>query len=446
VAEDPTGTVAELLSRLIANACVNDGTAPSGHEHRNAAVLRSVLEGPGLDLQTYEPAPGRQSLVARIEGRDPAAPTLVLLGHTDVVPANPDGWQRDPFGGELVDGVVWGRGAVDMLNLTSSMALATRRLADTGWRPRGTLVFVGVADEEALGEHGAAWLVEHAWDTAGGDYVITESGGVPLRTPVGTRLGVTVGEKGAMWSRLVVKGTPGHASRPLRTDNALVTAARVVQRLAEFRGPAIIGEAWAGYVRGMAFDADLTAALLDPERLDEVTSTLPRLDLARTAHACTHLTMAPTVMHAGTKTNVIPDHVVLDVDVRTLPGQTAADVHAALTDAIGPELAGQVEVVSVVDDAATASPVATPLWDAIGEVAGGLAPGATCLPTTTTGATDARFYRRHGATAYGFGLFSEQMTPGRFSAMFHGDDERIDVESLRLSVELWERLARRFLD
>ena len=445
MADDPTGEITELLSRLIANACVNDGTTASGHEHRNAAVLGAVLEGPGLDLQSYEPAPGRRSIVARIEGRDPSAPTLVLLGHTDVVPASPEGWQRDPFGGEVVDGVVWGRGAVDMLNLTASMALATRRLADTGWRPEGTLVFVGVADEEALGEHGAGWLTDHAWDQVGGEYLITESGGVPLRTPAGTRLGVTVGEKGAMWTRLVVRGTPGHASRPLRTDNALVTAARVVQRISDFRGPAVIGEAWRRYVQGMAFEPDLSAALLDAGRIDEVAATLPRLDLARTADACTHLTMAPTVMHAGTKTNVIPDHVVMDIDVRTLPGQGTDEVRAALAEAIG-DLADRVEVVSVVDDAATASPVRTPLWEAIAQVAAELSPGATCLPTMTTGATDARFYRRHGSTAYGFGLFSDHMTPGRFSAMFHGDDERIDVESLRLSVELWGRLARRFLE
>ncbi|GAC1319791.1 MAG: M20/M25/M40 family metallo-hydrolase [Acidimicrobiales bacterium] len=445
MADDPSGPVTELLSQLIRHACVNDGTPESGHEHRSAAVLGSVLEGPGLAVETYEPTPGRTSIVARIEGSDPAAPTLVLLGHTDVVPASPERWQRDPFGGEVVDGVVWGRGAIDMLNLTASMALATRRLADSGWRPRGTLVFVGVADEEALGDHGAGWLTDHAWADVGGDFVITESGGVPVTTSAGTRLHVTVGEKGAMWCKLRVRGTPGHASRPLRTDNAIVTAARLVSRLAEYRSPVLITEAWRRYVEGMAFEPELATALTDPSRIDEAVDHMPRLELARLAHACTHTTMAPTVLHGGTKTNVIPDLVDLDVDIRSLPGQTAEDVRALLADAVGDDLMDRVEVLELVDDPATLSPVDTPLWDALTDVSARLAPGTTCLPSITSGATDARFYRRMGATAYGFGLFSNRMTMGQFSAMFHGDDERVDVESLRLSVELWEQLARRFL-
>ena len=139
-----------------------------------------MLEGPGIDVETYEPQPGRSNLVARIEGTDPTAPTLLLMGHTDVVPVNPDGWRRDPFGGELVDGEVWGRGAVDMLNLTASMAVATRRLADSGFRPKGTLIYLAVADEEALGTWGASHLVDHERDAVRADYVITESGGIPI--------------------------------------------------------------------------------------------------------------------------------------------------------------------------------------------------------------------------------------------------------------------------
>ena len=139
----------ELLQALIRNACVNDGTVESGGEIRSADVLENFLEGPGLELESYDAAPGRRSLVARIEGSDPTAPTLLLMGHTDVVPANPDHWSRDPFGGDLVDGEVWGRGAIDMLNITSSMAVAFKRLARSGFTPRGTLVYLAVADEES---------------------------------------------------------------------------------------------------------------------------------------------------------------------------------------------------------------------------------------------------------------------------------------------------------
>src|SRR5438477_1835680 len=232
---DATGEVTELLQQLIRNACVNDGTAGSGQEVRSADLLRSYLEGPGLDLATYEPTPGRTSLVARIDGSDRSAPSLLLMGHTDVVPANPDGWRRDPFGGELVDGEVWGRGAVDMLNLTTSMAVAFKHLAAAGFRPAGDLVYLAVADEEALGTYGAGHLVERERDAVQCDYVITEAGGFPIPTPTGNKLPIIVGEKGTWWGTLRVKGTPGHASTPFRTDNALVKAAEVVRRIAEYR-------------------------------------------------------------------------------------------------------------------------------------------------------------------------------------------------------------------
>jgi len=139
---------ADLLAHLIRNACVNDGTPESGFESRSADVLAQYLGDTGLDLERYAAQPGRENLVARIEGSDPTAPTLLLMGHTDVVPVNPDGWRRDPFAGEIIDGEVWGRGAVDMLNLTATMAVAFRHLALSGFRPRGTLIYLAVADEE----------------------------------------------------------------------------------------------------------------------------------------------------------------------------------------------------------------------------------------------------------------------------------------------------------
>jgi acetylornithine deacetylase/succinyl-diaminopimelate desuccinylase-like protein len=436
---DPTAEVTDLLQQLIRNACVNDGTASSGHESRSVDLLESVLAGPGLDMQTFEAAPGRASLVARIEGSDPAAPTLLLMGHTDVVPANVDGWRRDPFGGDLVDGEVWGRGAIDMLNLTASMAVATRRLARSGWRPRGTLVYLAVADEEALGTYGAEWLTTQAADAVTSDYVITEAGGIPMPTSQGIKLPVMVGEKGSYWIRLTISGTPGHASQPFRTDNALVTAAEVVRRLSEYQPEAHMHETWRRYVEGMGFAPELTERLLDPAAITELCRQLP-LGMARQAHASTHTTIAPTVMHGGTKTNVIPDRVEMEVDIRTLPDQTGGDVRAMLDEILG-DLAERVEVAAFADDPSSASPTDTPLWAALERVTQRMYPGSGLIPFLTVGATDARFFRRLGVPSYGFGLFSERLTFEQFSVMFHGDDERVDQESLRLSTELWEAVA-----
>jgi acetylornithine deacetylase/succinyl-diaminopimelate desuccinylase-like protein len=436
--------VIDVLQSLIRNACVNDGTDDSGHESRSVDVLRALLEGPGVDLQTFASRGDRESLVARVEGSDPSAPSLLLMGHTDVVPVNEDGWTRDPFGGELVDGFVWGRGAVDMLNLTASMAVAMRNLAASGFRPRGSLVYLAVADEEALGTWGADWLVRHETDAVRASYVITESGGNPASRPSGVKLPVITAEKGSHWCTLRVSGTPGHASQPLRTDNALVTAAEVVRRLAEYRPATDIHETWARYVRGMDFSPELAAALLSPDGLDAAVETLP-LGFARVAHACTHTTFAPTVMHAGSKTNVIPDRVDLQVDIRTLPGQTADDIDAMLREVIGPDLADRVAVSKANHDGSTASPTDTPLWDSLARVVQSFYPGSSLVPTMTVGATDARFFRRIGIPSYGFGLFSKQLRYEDYALMFHGDDERVDVESLRLSTEMWAALAQDFL-
>jgi acetylornithine deacetylase/succinyl-diaminopimelate desuccinylase-like protein len=439
VPDDPTAEVTDLLQHLIRNACVNDGRATSGHEARSVDVLRAVLEPSGVDIEVYEPRPGRQSLVARIEGTDPTAPTLTLLGHTDVVPVNEDAWSRDPFGAELVDGMVWGRGAVDMLNLTASMAVATRRLASSGFTPRGTLVFAAVADEEAAGVWGAKHLAERELDAVRSDYVLTESGGMPMASPGGLKLPVMVGEKGCYWCRITVRGTAGHGSQPYKTDNALVKAAEVVRRIAAYRPEAQIGEVWKRYLAAMGHPAEKTAPLLDPALISDRLDELP-VGTARLFHACTHTTFSPNIAHGGSKINTIPDTVQLEVDIRTLPGQSAADIERMILEAVG-DLRDSVEVEPAVFDPASESPMETPLWSTLARVAGRFYAGAETVPMLIAGATDARFFRRLGATAYGFGLFSRAFRYEDYGRMFHGDDERVDVESLRLSTEMWEAVA-----
>jgi acetylornithine deacetylase/succinyl-diaminopimelate desuccinylase-like protein len=437
-AEDPTAEVTDLLQQLIRNHCVNDGSIASGEETRSVDLLAQYLAGVG-DQEIFEPQPGRQSLVARLEGSDPDAPTLLLMGHTDVVPVNVDGWTRDPFAGEVVNGFVWGRGAIDMLNLTASQAVAFRRLADIGFKPRGDLVYLAVADEEAQGVWGAHWLLDHEREAVYADYVLTESGGFQVPTPAGVRLPVVVGEKGTFWSKLTVRGTPGHGSQPFRTDNALVTAAEVVRRIAEYSPPTQIHDSWRRFIEGMAMDPELREQLLDPDQVHAALTALP-LGMARHWHACTHTTFAPTVAHGGTKTNVIPDRVDLEVDIRTLPGQTGEDVLEMLREALG-DLADQVEVQSN-DDPATESPLDTPLWDTLARVSARLCKGSALVPGFMVGATDNRFYRRAGAIGYGFGLFSQRLAYEDYATMFHGNDERVDQESLALSEQLWEAVAR----
>jgi acetylornithine deacetylase/succinyl-diaminopimelate desuccinylase-like protein len=440
-----TNETTELLQALIRNACVNDGTPESGHEHRNADVLQQVLEGAGLDVARYESRPGRASVVARIEGTDPDAPSLCLMGHTDVVPVSPDGWHHDPFGGELIRNAqgqdeVWGRGAIDMLNLTSSMAIAFRHLARSGFRPRGTLIFFGVADEEAGGEWGARWMFDHDPAAIDATYCLTELGGWSHVDPHGHRhVTVNVGEKGLAWRRLRVHGTPGHGSMPFGADNALVKAAEIVRRLAEHRPAPFLGDVWRAQVESMGLPAELRDSLLSPDHLDDTLATLP-VPIARSCHALTHTTISPNVAHGGQKTNVIPDAVDIDVDIRTVPGTSRADVESMLAEVLG-DLAPHVEVTELQHGDATQSPVDPTLWDVMTKHTQVAYPDARLVPGLVVGGTDARFYRDRGRVAYGAGLFSPSMDMSTFGDRFHGHDERIDVDSLGLATEFWIGIA-----
>lgn len=430
-----TNETVELLQALIRNQCVNDGSADSGHEDRSARLLRDELEGTGVDLQMYEPTPGRTSLISRWEGTDPDAPALCLMGHTDVVPVSPEGWTHDPFGGELIDGEVWGRGAVDMLNLTSSMAVVYKHLVNSGKRYPGDIVYFAVADEEAGGRHGAEILVDQEWDALRCDYVLTEFGGIPLHTPAGTNLLVTTAEKGLGWRRLTVKGQPGHGSMPYGTDNALIKAAEVVRRLSAYRPTPQLDEMWGRRIKAMGLPDDLTRRLLDPHAIDEVIAELPEF-MARNVHACTHTTFSPNVIEGGVKTNVIPDSVTIEVDIRTLPGEEDEDVDNHLRAAIG-DLMNYVEVEILQSDRSTGSPTDNRLWDTVVTAMHAAYPEAQIVPTLVTGGTDSRFFRRRDAVAYGAGLLSPTVDAGEFFTRFHGHDERIDVDSLRLTVQLW---------
>ena len=440
-----TAETTDLLQRLIRNSCVNEGTPESGHEIRSADLLESYLTAPGVEMKRYEPVPGRASLVVRIEGSDRAAPSLHLMGHTDVVPVTPSGWRHDPFAGELIDGEVWGRGAVDMLDVTASMAVALRRLLDSGFRPKGTLIFSAVADEEALGTYGAKWLTENAWDDVKTDYLVTEFGG--MRIPLGNgapKLPLIAAEKGSQWTRLRVRGTPGHGSMPYQADNALLKAAEIITRLGTYKAPLRLHSVWRQFVDGLDLPAAARLALTNAATFDRALDRVPE-GTAPMLYAATRTTFSPNMARSGVKLNVIPDSAEVEVDIRTIAGDDGPKVREMLREAIGDALWKDVEIVAEGDNPASESPTRTPLWDTLTKVTEKLVPGAKTIPFLIVGATDARYFRRKGVTSYGYGLMSERISFKDFAKMFHGNNERIDQESLRLSTELFEQTARAFV-
>ena len=441
----PTSDVVALTQQLIRNECVNDGRPESGGEIRNADVIRTYLEGGGVEVERFDAAPDRSSLVVRIEGTDPDAPSLCLMGHTDVVPVNESRWARDPFGGELIDGVLWGRGAVDMFNITASMAVAVKRLASSGFRPRGTLIYLAVADEEAGGVYGAEHLALHEADAVRCDYLVTESGGFPLKTPSGVRLPYLHEEKGPMWAKLTVTGSPGHGSMPYGTDNALLRAAEVVRRIGEYRPPTRLDDAWRSFVKGMGIPDELAGPLLEVEGFVDKLQFLPA-GIAKMAYSCTHTTITPTMLDSGSKTNIIPEEATVSLDIRVLPGDDEATVRGMIATALGDAAEGVHVHFDRGTDVATESPAESPLVDSLRTVAQRFYEGSDLVPLRMVGSTDARHFRRiFGTAAYGFGMFSERIGLDELATMGHGDDERIDVESLDMAVEMWDALVRDFL-
>lgn len=425
-----------LLQSLIRNGCVNYFSADSGHEERNADTLEAFFAGTDVSVERYEPHPGRVSISFTVEGTDPDAEPLTLLGHTDVVPVDEDKWTTDPFGGEIIDGRVFGRGATDMLYITAAMAACVRDVA-RGERPRGTLTFVGCADEEARGGLGARWLAEHgkfSWKNC-----LSEEGGSHIPAVDGSdALAVVVGEKGAGQRRLTVHGDAGHGSAPYGRELAVAKIAEVARRVAAIEPEVRADEIWEGYVLAWKFDPATEAALMRGEGYEAFGQ------LESYSHAMSHLTISPTVLRAGNGINVLPSEAWLELDIRPLPGQTQEEIDSLLRSALG-ELADEVEITHLITEDGTVSPTSGPLFEAICQTFDEFFPSVPVVPTIAAGGSDLRFARRKGGVGYGFALHAREETLGSVLGQLHSHDESVSVEDVDLTVRAYRSLIRRFV-
>ena len=437
--------IAELLGRLIRNRCINDGSPDSGSEFRSVATLADFFGEAG---RVFEPHPGRQSVLYKVPGKDPKAPRLMLMGHLDVVPAESIGWDHDPFDGGVHDGFVWGRGAVDMLNITATMAVVFKRyLTGEMARPTGDLLFLGVADEEAGAKYGAHYLTENHWDEIACEYVLNEVAYPALKLSNHEAFPVNVGEKGPFWRVLETKGTPGHGSQPYGTDNALVPLARAMASLASSPSPISISPEWRQFVEGLGLTEAEAANWLDPEAIDGVIEDLgaESMGLARYVHACTHLTVSPNVLDSGVKSNVIPESGRAEVDFRALPGQDGTTIDDHLKKVLADDY-DKISVEPVLDHLASASRPSGPLWEAIVDAFDELTGSRRVVPTLTPVTTDLRFFRDRGVVGYGVGWYDDRIAFPEFMGMFHGRNERVSVESLGRTCELLEQIVSGFSD
>lgn len=436
----------DLLQRLIALASVNDLTPDSGNEEAAADLFESFFDGLPVEVERIEPHPGRTTLVVTLRGSDPSAQPLTFLGHTDVVPVDEKHWTHPPFAGQISEGSIWGRGSVDMLHLTAAMAVVTRRLAEEvsrgGARPAGTLTFVAAADEEARGGLGVPWIGEHRADAFPWDAQLSEMGGAHIRGARGKdSVVVIVGEKGAAQRRLHVHGDAGHGSIPLGRVSAVEMLARVSRALSQAQWPQASDEIWAGFVRAFEFESELEESLISGTYRGDYGEFG---DLAAYAHAVSHMTVAQTVARAGGPINVLPSSGELELDIRTLPGQSDDDVDRAITEALG-ELADHVTIERLLSEQATASSIDTKLYRAIEETLTQANPGAKVVPILFPGGSDLRVGRHKGGAGYGFGSCSSGATLGQVYSQLHAHDEHIAVEDVVSTVCALDHLTRVFI-
>lgn len=440
----------ELLQELIRNACVNDLTADSGEEYRNAATLEKFFEGTEVKVQKFEPHPGRVSVAFTVEGSDPQAEPLTLLGHIDVVPVDEPKWTKPPFDALIEDGKLYGRGAVDMLFITASQAAVTRevaRKAAQGQRPQGTLTFVGLADEEARGGLGAKWISENQPEAFSWRNCLSETGGSHLPALDGSdAIGFNVGEKGAGQRRIHIHGDAGHGSTPFGKDFAVVKIAEVARRIAAAQPPAVSNETWEGFVRAFKFDETTQQTLIDGTAADADYEKFGALSAY--AHAFSHTTIAQTVLRAGGAINVLPSHAWLEMDIRPFPGQTQEDLDVFLREALG-DLADEVEIEHLITEPATHSPADGPLWDAIVSTTMEFFPDAAVVPVHATGGSDLRFARRlegdNGGRAYGFAMHARERDMASANSQLHSHDEHLYLEDLELTVRAYDSLVHKFI-
>jgi acetylornithine deacetylase/succinyl-diaminopimelate desuccinylase-like protein len=422
----------DLLQRLIRFNTVN----PPGNEGEAIAFLEGLLGEAGFECRVFAKEPDRPNLVARLKGAEPG-PNLAMISHVDTVPADPDEWSRDPWGGELVDGYVWGRGALDMKDQVASETAACLALAESGWRPaRGDLILVVAADEETGAHYGAKWLCEEHPDAVRCEWVVNEGAGEMVEVEGRRLFTLAVGEKGTFRFTIRAKGVAGHGSIPAVGENALLKLVPALEKLD--RQPP----------RESTPDTDrFLERLLGevPDDLDEALARVEALDpdLAKlVADPMLGVTLAPTMASASNRENVIPSKAELVVDCRTLPGMDAADALERIAGVIGE---GDWEITFNDPVVGTRSDYEGPLAEAIEEWAAAGERDAGILPQVMPGFSDSHWFRlAFGATVFGF-CPQSAMSLAETRPLIHSADERVAVADVELMEDFFTWLPPRML-
>jgi acetylornithine deacetylase/succinyl-diaminopimelate desuccinylase-like protein len=430
--EDLAAESTQLLQELIRFNTVN----PPGNERAAQEYLAAQLTAAGFECELLGAEPGRPNLVARLRGLE-SGPTLCYLGHVDTVLANPAEWSHDPWSGDIADGFLWGRGALDMKSQVAAEIAAGVSLARSGWRPaRGDLLIVAVVDEETGGSLGAEWITKQHPEKVRCDLLINEGGGPVFEYAGARRYGVCCAEKGVFRFTLSTDGVAGHASMPKMGDNALLKMAPVLRSLSERQPAYELTAEPAAFLRGIGEDPSDPAASVARMQAED-----PRL--VTMFEPMLGVTFTPTRISASEKINVIPSRAELKVDCRVPPGLGEPEVRRGIDEVLG---AGEFRIDFTERVVGNRSPVDSPLMDAISEWIGEHDPGAEVVPVILPGFTDSRHFREAFPECVAYGFFPHMHQSLFESApLVHGADERIDVRDLAYATEFFRDLAVRIL-
>jgi acetylornithine deacetylase/succinyl-diaminopimelate desuccinylase-like protein len=415
---DELSRTARFAQDLIRFPSVNHGDGRSDGETEAAGYVEAELQRLGLATQVFEPEPRRVSVVARVPGERPG-PALVLHGHTDVVPADAANWSVDPFAGEVRDGMLWGRGAVDMKDMDAMMLASLGAILESGRRPARDLVVAFFADEEAGGVLGSHWVVDHHPELfAGATEAISEVGGWSLDLHGRRAYLLQTGEKALVWIKLTARGPAAHGSRLIR-DNAITKLAEAVAAIGRRDWPIRLTDTTRALVDELGRLLDLDPTVVGPDAVVLESGTAAGFILATL-----RTTTNPTLLSAGYKHNVVPDTASALIDIRTLPGEEQA-VLDEVRALVGPDI----EIETVHTDVGLENPFEGPLVERIVALLGEHDPGAPVLPYLMSGGTDNKALSELGIRGYGF---APLQLPGDldFPAMFHGVDERVPLDAL----------------
>ncbi|WP_294179087.1 M20/M25/M40 family metallo-hydrolase [uncultured Schumannella sp.] len=412
---DATARIARDLIRI---DTTNWGEGKSAGETVAAEYVEAELRRLGLEPQLFDAAPGRTSVVARVPGRDSERPALVLHGHLDVVPADPANWSVDPFGGEVRDGMLWGRGAVDMKDMDAMILTSLDEILSSGQLPARELIVAFFADEENGGDFGSHYLVDSKPELfAGATEAVSEVGGYSVHVAGQRAYLLQTGEKALLWIRLTAHGVAAHGSRVIH-DNAVTKLARAVTKLGEREWP-------------LHLTTTTSALLAELARMHGAPADTDPVDLVERSGSAAgfllgtlRVTSNPTLLNAGYKHNVIPDRAEALIDVRPFAGQED-EVLAQIRELIGPEI--EIEIVH--HDVGLENPFEGDIVDRMVAALHRHDPGAPILPYLMSGGTDNKALAKLGIDGYGFAPLKLSADLD-FPAMFHGVDERVPLDAL----------------